>query len=150
MMMTGTADARRRVRNTSRPSMSGKPKSNSTRSQPLTRCRASAPRLLWMTEAPAWPRSSASADATPSSSSTSSTCMALMLGTRGRNRRSVDEFTSLWVKFAGLPLEIRTLRRFAHEHIDQQRDQSAARDVVEEPVFMADVLQPERDVFGGA
>jgi DNA-binding response OmpR family regulator len=38
-----------------------------------------------MTSAPAWPRSSANADATPSSSSTSSTRMALMLNRVGQN-----------------------------------------------------------------
>lgn len=44
MMMTGTVDAHRSVRSTSRPSMSGRPRSNSTRSHPLTRLSASAPR----------------------------------------------------------------------------------------------------------
>src|SRR6476661_1835886 len=150
MMMTGTADARRSVRRTSSPSMSGNPKSNRTRSQPLTRWSASAPRLTSTTVAPVWPRSSASADATPSSSSTSSTRMVLMLRSLPRNLHGVDEFGVARLDladFARLPFQVRASRGLAHEDVHQQRDQRAAGHVEEE---QRDEVDPRHLLLGQA
>jgi len=57
--------------------------------------------------APAWPRSSANADATPSSSSTSSTRMALMLNRVGQNLIDFGLLSLVRTEFPRLPLQLR-------------------------------------------
>jgi hypothetical protein len=55
----------------------------------------------------AWPRSSANADATPSSSSTSSTCMALMLSRVGHNLIDFGLFSLTRTELTRLALQLR-------------------------------------------